>query len=48
MAAYLGNNATFEKALARFAESYADQNERDYEAFAAACKSGRLHAEEGI
>ncbi|HWD55786.1 MAG TPA: DUF2252 domain-containing protein [Acidimicrobiales bacterium] len=48
IASYLGNNASFEKALARFAESYADQNERDYEAFAAACKSGRLHAEEGI
>jgi uncharacterized protein (DUF2252 family) len=48
IAAYLGNNASFDKALARFAESYADQNERDYEAFAAACKSGRLHAQEGI
>ena len=48
MAAYLGNNAAFEKALAKFAESYADQNERDYEAFAGACKTGRLHAEEGI
>ncbi len=48
IASYLGNNPTFDKALARFAESYADQNERDYEAFAAACKSGRLHAEEGI
>jgi uncharacterized protein (DUF2252 family) len=48
IAAYLGNNAAFDKALARFAESYADQNERDYEAFAAACKSGRLHAEEGL
>ncbi len=48
MAAYLGNNATFEKALAKFAESYADQNERDYEAFAAACRSGRIHAEEGV
>ena len=48
MAAYLGNNATFEKALAKFAESYADQNERDYEVFAGACKTGRLHAEEGI
>ena len=47
MAAYLGNSDTFEKALAKFAESYADQNERDYEVFAAACKSGRLHAEEG-
>ena len=45
---YLGNNATFEKALTKFAESYADQNERDYERFAAACKSGRLHAEEGV
>ncbi len=48
IASYLGNNASFEKALARFAESYADQNERDYEAFAGACKTGRLHAEEGI
>jgi uncharacterized protein (DUF2252 family) len=48
LAAYLGNNSSFEKALARFAESYADQNERDYEAFAAACKGGRLHAEEGL
>jgi hypothetical protein len=48
IAAYLGNSDTFDKALARFAEAYADQNERDYEAFAVACKSGRLHAEEGI
>ena len=48
MASYLGNNASFEKALAKFAESYADQNERDYEAFAGACKTGRLHAQEGI
>jgi uncharacterized protein (DUF2252 family) len=48
IAAYLGNSDTFDKALARFAEAYADQNERDYEAFAAACKSGRLHAAEGI
>jgi uncharacterized protein (DUF2252 family) len=48
MASYLGNGTSFEKALARFAESYADQNERDYETFAAACRSGRLQAEEGI
>jgi uncharacterized protein (DUF2252 family) len=48
IAAYLGNSNTFEKALTRFAESYADQNERDHEAFVKACKSGRLHAEEGI
>jgi uncharacterized protein (DUF2252 family) len=48
LASYLGNNPTFDKALCSFAETYADQNERDYEAFAKACKSGRLHAEEGI
>jgi uncharacterized protein (DUF2252 family) len=48
MAAYLGNGDAFERALAKFAETYADQNERDYEAFAAACKSGRLHAESGV
>ncbi len=48
MASYLGANAKFDKALLRFAEAYADQNERDYEAFAAACKSGRLHVEEGL
>ena len=48
IASYLGNGTTFEKALARFAEAYADQNERDYEAFATACRSGRLRAAEGI
>jgi uncharacterized protein (DUF2252 family) len=48
IASYLGNNGEFEKALARFAEAYADQNERDYEAFARACKKGRLQAEQGI
>jgi len=48
IASYLGNGTTFEKALARFAEAYADQNERDYEAFAAACRTGRLRAEEGV
>jgi uncharacterized protein (DUF2252 family) len=48
IASYLGNNPSFEKALVRFAERYADQNEKDYEAFAQACRSGRLHAEEGV
>jgi uncharacterized protein (DUF2252 family) len=48
IASYLGNNPTFENALCRFAETYADQNERDYETFAKTCRSGRLHAEEGI
>ena len=31
-----------------FSERYADQNERDYEAFLAAIKSGRLAAVEGL
>ncbi len=48
IAAYLGSNPTFDKALASFAETYADQNERDYESFARACRDGRLHAEEGL
>ena len=48
IASYLGNNGEFENALARFAETYADQNERDYEVFARACKKGRLQAEQGI
>jgi len=48
IASYLGSNPTFEKALVRFSEKYADQNERDYEKFAKACKDGRLHAEEGL
>ncbi|MGZ4664682.1 MAG: DUF2252 family protein [Frankiaceae bacterium] len=33
IASYLGNRDTFDQALARFAEAYADQNERDYQAW---------------
>ncbi len=47
-AAYLGKSDTFDRAVADFAAAYADQNERDYEAFAAAVKSGRLPAETGV
>ena len=31
IASYLGNGTTFDRAIAEFAEVYADQNERDYE-----------------
>ena len=48
MASYLGSGPSFEKALVKFSEAYADQNERDYEAFAGAVKSGRLRAEQGL
>ena len=48
IASYVGSSDVFDRAIASFAEAYADQNERDYEAFAAAVKSGRLTAQTGI
>jgi uncharacterized protein (DUF2252 family) len=45
---YLGGGESFDRALASFAESYADQNERDYDALREAVASGRLTAEEGL
>jgi predicted glycosyltransferase len=47
IAAYLGKRDAFDRALADFSVAYADQNERDFEAFAAAVSSGRLSAREG-
>jgi uncharacterized protein (DUF2252 family) len=47
IAAYLGPGNAFDRAIADFSVAYADQNEKDYEAFAAAVKSGRLTAESG-
>jgi uncharacterized protein (DUF2252 family) len=44
LAAYLGGSAKFDEAIADFAETYADQNERDYAAFQAAVKDGRAEA----
>jgi uncharacterized protein (DUF2252 family) len=44
IAGYLGSNDTFDKALTEFAERYADQNQRDYEAFLEEIRSGRLEA----
>jgi uncharacterized protein (DUF2252 family) len=42
IAAYLGKGDTFDRAMADFAEAYADQNERDYEALRAAADEGRI------
>jgi uncharacterized protein (DUF2252 family) len=42
--AYLGDSDEFPKAAARFAERYADQNERDHAAFCEAIAEGRLTA----
>jgi len=48
IAAYLGRGDSFDRALVDFSVAYADQNERDYEAFARAVKSGHLAAETGL
>jgi hypothetical protein len=48
IASYLGNSDRFARAVAQFAESYADQNERDYDAPVAAEKAGRIAVERGI
>src|ERR1019366_7583826 len=44
LAAYLGGSAKFDEAIADFAETYADQNERDYAALKAAVKDGKAEA----
>jgi uncharacterized protein (DUF2252 family) len=47
IAAYCGDTDEFERAVARWAVTYADQNEVDYEEFLAAIEGGRLDAEKG-
>jgi hypothetical protein len=48
IAGYLGASDCFDEAIADFAASYADQNERDYAALLAAIKSGRVPCEAGL
>jgi predicted alpha/beta hydrolase len=48
IASYLGKSDAFDRALATFAERYADQNEHDYAALQDAVASGRVTAETGI
>jgi Uncharacterized protein conserved in bacteria (DUF2252) len=48
MASYLGSGSTFDRAIAKFAETYADQNERDYESLKKAAASGRITVESGL
>ncbi|HEX3292769.1 MAG TPA: DUF2252 domain-containing protein [Solirubrobacterales bacterium] len=48
IASYLGRSDKFDSAIADFAEEYADQNERDYEAFSAAGESGRIAVQKDI
>jgi uncharacterized protein (DUF2252 family) len=48
IASYLGSGDGFDRAISDFARAYADQNERDYAAFADAVGSGRLQARTGL
>jgi uncharacterized protein (DUF2252 family) len=48
LSAYLGKTDKFDRSITEFSARYADQNERDFTAFAKAVKSGRLQAVEGV
>jgi uncharacterized protein (DUF2252 family) len=48
IASYLGKSDTFDRAITSFAEAYADQNQRDFEALQAAAADGRIQVESGL
>ena len=48
IASYLGAGDSFDRALASFAEAYADQNDRDYHALQDAVAAGRVAVETGL
>ena len=48
IAEYLGGSDAFDKSITDFSERYADQNEKDYQEFVTAVRSGRLEALEGV
>ncbi|MFI5099993.1 MAG: DUF2252 domain-containing protein [Actinomycetes bacterium] len=48
IASYLGGGDAFDRAIADFSSSYADQNEVDYQALVDAVDSGRLVAQTGL
>ncbi len=48
IAAYLGSGDSFDRAMASFAEAYADQNERDHAALQDAVASGVVVAQTGV
>jgi uncharacterized protein (DUF2252 family) len=48
IAEYLGTSDQFDRSITDFSQRYADQNERDYQSFTGAIRSGRLEALEGV
>lgn len=48
IASYLGRGDVFDKAMAEFAERYADQNDADYNALLEAEKFGEIEVERGL
>ena len=48
IAGYLGKSDKFDRAMVTFAERYADRNEQDHAALAAAVTDGRIEAVTGI
>ena len=48
IAAYLGSGKAFDRAIAAFAETYADRNERDHAALEEAARAGRIAANRGV
>jgi uncharacterized protein (DUF2252 family) len=44
IAGYMGSSRVFDSAITEFAVDYADQNQRDYRAFAKAVRQGRVRA----
>jgi uncharacterized protein (DUF2252 family) len=48
IASYLGSSDSFDRAIAEFAETYADQNERDHAALLDAIATGRVPAQKEL
>jgi hypothetical protein len=48
IAAYLGKSTKFDNAIADFANTYAEQNEKDHAALASAVATGSVEAQSGV
>jgi hypothetical protein len=48
ISAYLGGSTRFDNAIAYFAETYADQNQRDHATLQTAAAEGRAQAQPGV